>query len=136
MGDSVAFRKGVIGEIVARADGSAVEVCGLLLGDGEVVTAAVHCFNVADDPGRSFEIDPRQLLAAHRAARGGGPRILGCYHSHPDGAPTPSPRDAGDAAANGWLWLIAAGRAVGLYRAVQGGAWHGRFDAVTHADEG
>ena len=127
----VTFAKGVVEEIVDRADAFANEVCGLLLGEGRQVTVVLHCSNVSAAPATSFEIDPRQLIAALKVERAGGPHVLGCYHSHPaSGAPTPSPRDARDAAPNGWLWFIAAGRGVGLYRAVEQGAIHGRFDAV------
>ena len=124
------FRKGVVAEIVARANASPAEVCGLLLGGLDRVAGVVHCINIASDPARAFEIDPRQLIAAHKAARQGGVPIIGCYHSHPGGVTVPSARDASEAVPNGWLWLIATGRGVGLYRAVERGRWHGRFDAV------
>lgn len=131
MGGEVLFRKGVVDEIVRRADAVADEVCGLLLGEPDRVTGVLHCCNVAPDPAVAFEISPRQLIAALRDERAGGPRVVGCYHSHPtSGAPTPSPRDAIEAAPNGWLWLITAGRSVGVYRAVERGRFHGRFDTI------
>ena len=128
------IRKGVLNEIVARADASSLEVCGLLLGGSDDVAGVLHCRNVAADPSVAFEIDPAQLIAALRAARAGGPPVVGCYHSHPNGFPQPSRRDAAEAEPNGWLWLI-AGRGVALYRAVVEGAWHGRFDDVYAAVE-
>lgn len=124
------FAKGVIDEIVTRARSSADEVCGLLVGEPGHVVAVVHCANVAADPATAFEIDPARLIAVHRAARAGGPSIVGCYHSHPGGEVAPSPRDAADAAPNGWLWLIVGGRETGVYRAVADGHLHGRFDPV------
>ena len=122
--------------IIAEATASpAAEVCGLLLGRGGVVEEVRSCRNVAADPARRFEIDPATLLAAHRAARDGGPAILGCYHSHPSGPADPSTCDAAAAEPNGWLWVIVArGEAkvweAKVWRAVANGARHGRFDEV------
>ena len=62
--------------------------------------------NVAFDPRRSFEIDPQALIAAHRAAREGGPAVLGYYHSHPAGAAVPSDTDRAMAAGDGRVWAI------------------------------
>ncbi|WP_184114234.1 Mov34/MPN/PAD-1 family protein [Sphingomonas abaci] len=103
------------------------EICGLLLGTADAVAEARSCRNVAVDPAMRFEIDPAALLAAHRAARRGGPAVIGHYHSHPSGMPEPSPRDAADAAPDGGIWLIAAGGCVTGWRAVENGALHGRF---------
>lgn len=120
--------------IVAEAAASpAAEICGLLLGSGEVVEEARACRNVSPDPATRFEIDPAALLAAHRQARAGGPAILGCYHSHPSGRAEPSPRDAADAAPNGWLWIIVGASEVKGWRAVEGGALHQRFDGTDWA---
>lgn len=83
------------------------EICGLLLGEGLCVTAILPAANVAATPAIRFEIDPAILFAAHKAARAGGPAIIGCYHSHPDGRAEPSPRDA-EAAAPGSVWVIVA----------------------------
>lgn len=131
MGSGAVFRKGVVEEILARAGGSAVEVCGLLLGDPRQVVEVVHCSNVAADPASTFEVDPAQLIAAHRAARAGAAAVVGCYHSHPGGSPEPSPRDAAEAAPNGWLWLIVGGGEARLWRAVTRGERHGRFDPLS-----
>lgn len=107
-----------------------VEICGLLLGRDGRVEEARPCRNVAVDPARRFEIDPAALLAAHRAARAGGPTILGCYHSHPSGRPEPSARDAAAAEPNGWLWLIVANGQLRGWRAVESGTLFGRYDEV------
>ena len=120
--------------IAAETNASpAFEVCGLLLGVDGSITSHRVARNVAEDPARAFEIDPATLLAAYREERGGGLSILGCYHSHPTGRPEPAARDAADAAPNGWLWLIAAGGRVALWRAVRNGPVHGRFEPVPFA---
>lgn len=107
-----------------------VEICGLLFGDGLSIDEARGCANVAADPARAFEIDPAALLAAHRAMRAGGPRLIGCYHSHPVGGAVPSPRDAAAAAPDGMIWLIAAEDRVTAWRAVENGPVEGRFVAL------
>lgn len=128
---AVKISSGVLEQVLRAAGASPdAEVCGLLLGTAEHVTEAIPCRNVAADPATAFEIDPAQLIAAHRAARGGVHAIVGCYHSHPGGAPRPSPIDADAAAPDGAVWLIVAGGVARCYLAVEGGRDHGRFDAV------
>ncbi|WP_353218130.1 M67 family metallopeptidase [Sandarakinorhabdus sp.] len=91
------------------------EVCGLLLGTivddvGAVrIADLVPAANVAANPARSFEIAPATLLASHRSARAAGLRVIGHWHSHPNGSPRPSNRDAARATENGQIWLIIAG---------------------------
>ena len=104
----------VVGEAAAAPDR---EVCGLLLGEPDAVTMHLPACNVADDPRRFFEVDPAALVAAHRAERAGGPKVVGHYHSHPDGAPEPSTADAAAAAWDDALWLIVAGGTARLFRA-------------------
>ena len=103
----------------------AVEVCGLLLGAGLRVERVVACRNVADDPTTGFEIDPQALIAAHKAARGGGPAVIGHYHSHPNGKAEPSARDAA-AAWGGQVWVIVGADDVRAWLAIDGG----RFDRL------
>jgi len=116
--------------LCAAAASPEEEVCGLLFGTAAAIEAVQPCRNVAADPSRWFEIDPAALLAAHRAARSGGPAIIGWYHSHPSGEAMPSPRDAASAAPDGMLWLIAAGGALRAWRALPDGKVQGRFEAV------
>lgn len=130
MADTVAIEKGIVDEVVARARATSAEVCGLLLGTPGRITGVAHCRNVAATPATSFEIDPAQLIAAHRHARSGGAALIGCYHSHPGGVPQPSRRDADDAGTDGWLWLIVADRSIACYRVRAGGRWQGRFESV------
>ncbi len=128
---TVTIASDLLDQILREAAASPhAEVCGLLFGSSERITAVQPCRNVAADPSRRFEIDPGALVAAHRRGRTGGPRIVGHYHSHPTGVATPSARDAEAAIADGTLWLIAAGGAVTMWRAVEAGAIHGRFDPI------
>ena len=107
------------------------ECCGLLFGTPDRIDAAQPCANVAGNPLTTFEIDPAALIAAERGSRGGGPRLLGYYHSHPHGHAEPSVRDAMDCARDGRLWLIVAGDTITAWRATEGGALHAAFDPVT-----
>ena len=131
MGMKVRISSVALQQITADANASPdAEICGLLFGDGDMVEVAEPCSNVASDPSTTFEIDPSRLIAAHRAMRAGGPKLIGCYHSHPKGPPEPSPRDAAAADADGWLWIIAAASVTRIYRAVAGGSLHGMFEPL------
>jgi proteasome lid subunit RPN8/RPN11 len=109
-----------------------VEICGLLVGRDGRIEAAVASPNQAADPRGAFEIDPRLHLAVQRQARAEGGRVLGHYHSHPSGDAAPSREDAARAEVEGALWLILGGGKEALWVARQGGAVHGRFDAVPY----
>jgi len=95
------------------------------------VDAILPAANVAADPAHRFEIDPAVLLAAHRAARAGGPEIVGHYHSHPQGGPAPSATDAAMAQGEDEIWLIVGDDgALGAWRASSRGVMHGRFSPL------
>jgi desampylase len=91
------------------------EVCGLLFGTVEAVEAMQRCANVSNTPGTAFEIDPAVLIAAHKAERAGAARVIGHYHSHPNGVCAPSQADAAEAIDAGQYWLIIAGAEIGLW---------------------
>lgn len=97
------------------------EACGLLLGHGDRVATAVPAANVHPDPVTHFEIDPAALIAAHRAARAGGPAVLGYFHSHPAGHPRPSAVDCEHASGDQRVWAIAAEGKVTFWRDGAGG---------------
>ncbi|HWU94627.1 MAG TPA: M67 family metallopeptidase [Sphingomonas sp.] len=106
------------------------EACGLLFGAEDRIDSFQVVENVHEAPERHFEIDPAALFAALRAERSGGPRLVGYWHSHPSGDPTPSLTDAALAAPDGKLWLIDGGNAITAWRAVERGGLHGRFDMM------
>ncbi|MEG3177561.1 M67 family metallopeptidase [Sphingomonas sp. RB3P16] len=97
------------------------ELCGLLFGTADVIATAERCANVAPDPSRFFEIDPAALFAAHRAARNGGPTLIGHYHSHPAGTPVPSAQDARWSLGDDALWLIVTAEEARLWRSAAPG---------------
>lgn len=97
------------------------ECCGLLFGSDAAVTGHRPAANVHLSPLRHFEIDPQALIDAHRAMRQGGPRLVGYYHSHPEGLPAPSATDRAQAAGDGMIWAIAGEGRVTLWRAGEDG---------------
>lgn len=118
----VQITRAVAAQLLAEAAASPErEVCGLLFGTPERIDAALPCRNVADIPACTFEIDPQALITAHKVARAGGPQIIGCYHSHPNGRPEPSETDRAIAEGNDWLWAIVAGGALRVWRAERDG---------------
>lgn len=92
------------------------EACGLLLGEGGRITAAVETRNINPAPETHFEIDPQALIDAHRAARAGGPAVIGYFHSHPHGPAEPSATDRASAAGDGRVWAIIAGADIRFWK--------------------
>lgn len=97
--------------IIMATRATQVEACGLLFGnregDSALISDATVAANVAEDPRRHFEVDPAHLFAAARRHRAGPERLLGVWHSHPDGNARPSTRDAAGVTDREWIWLIA-----------------------------
>ena len=92
------------------------EACGLLLGNGTRIEHVQPARNVHPTPQTRFEIDPQALIDAHRAARKGGPEVLGYYHSHPAGRAEPSGTDRAMAHGDGRIWAVVAGGDVTFWR--------------------
>jgi len=92
------------------------EACGILLGEAARIAEARAAANVHPAPRTRFEIDPQALINAHRAARAGGRQVIGYFHSHPAGPPTPSDTDRAMAAHDGRVWAILAGSDVTFWQ--------------------
>jgi proteasome lid subunit RPN8/RPN11 len=112
--------------VVERISAEAVrvfpeEACGLLVGRQDRVEHAIRARNVHPNPRTHFEIDPQALVDAHRAAREGGPEVLGYYHSHPSGPAEPSVTDQAMAAGDGRVWAVAGVGGVTFWRDDEGG---------------
>jgi proteasome lid subunit RPN8/RPN11 len=100
------------------------------LGHGGRIEQVVPTGNVHPTPRTHFEIDPQALIDAHRAARQGGPEMLGYYHSHPTSMAEPSATDRAMAAGDGRVWAIVGGGDVKFWR----DDWHG-FVPLSYAVE-
>ena len=92
------------------------ECCGILLGTAQRIERIVPAANVHVSPETHFEIDPQALIDAHRAERNGGPKVVGYYHSHPDGEPHPSATDQAMASGDGRIWAILGKRGIMLWQ--------------------
>lgn len=113
-----------LAQVVAAAEAAyPQECCGLLSGRAQgsgaaraITVTAVHPSpNLASEPQRSFEIDPALRLRLQRDLRDRGDRVVGLYHSHPDGRAQPSSTDLDRAWETDLAWLITAvqgGRAI------------------------
>lgn len=68
------------------------EICGLIAVRGKV-WIRYRMANRAAEPARRFELDGGELIAAFKHMRTTTAFLRAIYHSHPDGAPHPSPHD-------------------------------------------
>jgi desampylase len=97
------------------------EACGLLVGDGARIVRIVPARNVEASATR-YTVAPEDHFAALRSARRDGLEVIGAYHSHPAGDPTPSATDAALATPD-FLYVIvglAPDPAVAAWRFVDG----------------
>ena len=106
--------------VITQLSGEAIsaladECCGLLFGQRQI-DHIEPARNVHPDPERNFEIDPKALIDAHRAARQGGLRLRGYYHSHPSGPAEPSATDKARATGDGMIWAIIGKGAITFWR--------------------
>ncbi len=74
------------------------ECCGFLAGANGCVTHRFPLVNALASA-IAYDVEPRELLAAHRAMRALGIGEVAVYHSHPTSAPIPS---ASDLSRNGY----------------------------------
>ncbi len=125
---AIRVRTAALGAMLAHAARTLPEeCCGLLLGATDTIDEAVPATNLRRSP-TEYEIDPADHLAAIRKARATGRAILGAYHSHPNGRPSPSPTDAARLLDEALLYFIVA---AGPEPGVRAFRWaSGNFDDV------
>jgi proteasome lid subunit RPN8/RPN11 len=70
------------------------EICGLIGARAGRAVSHYPIRNGAADARRRYAMDPAAQIAAFKLMRARGETLAAIYHSHPDGAPIPSPRDA------------------------------------------
>lgn len=109
------------------------ECCGVLVGRSSRIQYSIRTRNLASSPHR-FLIDPRDHIAARRAARLAGDDVLGFYHSHPASGAAPSATDLDEAGYPDAVYAIAgieaAGPVVRMFRLTDGG-----FDELSYSVE-
>ena len=72
------------------------ECCGLLIGEGDseiLVSDLRESANMTENASTEFMIDPQIQFDALRSLRNADRRVVGHYHSHPNGNPLPSDAD-------------------------------------------
>jgi len=63
--------------------GNSGEVCGLLCGTGDTVKMVYEVRNVAPNPTREFEMEPKALYEALVSIERTGQQLQAIFHSHP-----------------------------------------------------
>jgi proteasome lid subunit RPN8/RPN11 len=107
----------ILAVVVSDAlDGYPLEACGLLGGIVEEagtarITSCYPTANVAASA-RIYEVEPRGLLRADRAAEAAGIVLVGVYHSHTHTDARPSPTDIGQAPDPDWHYVLVSLRDV------------------------
>jgi len=111
-------RPGLERVVITREAGDAIkahafearpeECCGLLAGDGDVISTAYRLRNEADRPETRYFAAPEDLFAAMKAMRQGGLEMMGIYHSHPNSAAYPSKSDVELAFYSDCVYFIAS----------------------------
>lgn len=81
------------------------EGCGLLAGSAGMTRRVVPIDNVLQS-GARFRMDPEQQVAAMESIREDGLKVVGIFHSHPEGPGQPSPSDVHEAAYPEAVYLI------------------------------
>lgn len=86
------------------------ECCGLIVGrllpNGTVEAIRAHPSANLRKQNKQFEIDPRLWVDLARALGRGPLKVVGLYHSHPDGPAQPSAIDLEAAWGEELVWLI------------------------------
>ncbi|MER3400214.1 MAG: hypothetical protein C4313_03620 [Thermoflexus sp.] len=84
-----------------------LEACGLLGGIGRRALAVYPARNEWASPVR-YRVHPEDLIRVLQDLEAKGWELVGIYHSHPHGPPTPSPTDIREAYYPEAVYLIAA----------------------------
>jgi proteasome lid subunit RPN8/RPN11 len=80
-------------DLIAHAkEGFPLEVCGILGGTGESVSAMYRMTNT-DASNEHFMMDPREQFTVVKDLRAKGLTMLAIYHSHPESPARPSQED-------------------------------------------
>lgn len=93
-------------ELIAHArEGFPLEICGLLGGIGDEVSAIYRMTNT-DASNEHFMMDPKEQFAVVKDLRSKGLTLLANYHSHPESPARPSEEDIHLALTPGVSYLI------------------------------
>lgn len=110
---SVRSRRKIFGQLLKHARHQPhLECCGILAGQDGLITQAFPARNVAADPARNYEIDPKEIERLVEELRERQLEFLGIYHSHPHWMDTnePSPKDIALASCSDAIYFIVTPR--------------------------
>ncbi|MBK5275929.1 MAG: M67 family metallopeptidase [Desulfuromonadales bacterium] len=80
-------------DLIAHAkEGFPLEVCGILGGTGDTVSAIYRMTNT-DASNEHFMMDPKEQFSVVKDLRAKGVSMLAIYHSHPESPARPSQED-------------------------------------------
>ena len=83
----------IYADMIAHAtEGFPLEVCGILGGRGDTVSAIYRMTNT-DQSNEHFMMDPREQFAVVKELRTNGLEMSAIYHSHPETPARPSEED-------------------------------------------
>jgi [CysO sulfur-carrier protein]-S-L-cysteine hydrolase len=109
----IIIQPGLLSDIeTAAADAYPTESCGLLIGCGNahdrlmITRIQVSANQAENNKQTSFEIDPQLRFDLMRELSGGSERIVGHFHSHPNGPAEPSARDLEQMYEPELVWFI------------------------------
>lgn len=86
--------------------GRPYEVCGLVGGWQDVASHILPIRNIALTPRTRYLLDPAAFVTAYTQIERSDGELIGIYHSHPAGAPTPSATDLAEATWPEVVYLI------------------------------
>jgi len=97
----------LVNQLLTQAQQSPeTEVCGLISSRHGQPARVYPVANVANQPGRLFQMDPQGLIDAMRNMREQNEELFAIYHSHPHAPATPSATDLQQAEYPDALYLI------------------------------
>jgi len=83
---SIQIRAAVLQSLLTHAQCEPhLECCGVLAGHAGIITRAFPAVNAAATPATKYEIATREVVNLMRDIRSAGLKMLGIYHSHPNG---------------------------------------------------
>ncbi len=85
--------------------------------------------NIALNPLKHFEIDPKPLFDANRKSRVSDDKLIGVFHSHPNGRAVPSKLDASNVVL-GQIWIIIANNSMRGWLSDENGEIYDRFNSI------
>lgn len=97
------IREAMVAHAAARLPN---EACGLLAADATGRLRRAYCLRNATPSPHAYTLDPEDHFWALRDAESRGWRLVGVFHSHPEGPSVPSPTDVAGALEPDWLYVV------------------------------